>query len=157
MDWASIGSRDAVLAICANWRIDFEQAEAHLLARQLQGAEDEHGAGGAGEEEGGEEDEEAEDDGVIPMPGQELITLGAALVGSGEEGFGDGAAAEAMFGTYLSAMLRLPDERVLVADSGNRRIRVLSADLQQVSTVAGVGGLGHRDGSAAQAQFFNGP
>jgi hypothetical protein len=30
---------------------------------------------------------------------------------------------------------------------------VLSADLQQVSTVAGDGGQGHRDGAAAQAQF----
>jgi hypothetical protein len=42
---------------------------------------------------------------------------------------------------------------VLVADEGNHRIRVLSADLQQVSTVAGDGGRGHRDGAAAQAQF----
>jgi hypothetical protein len=33
-----IGSRDAVLAICANWRIDFAQAEDCLLARRLQGA-----------------------------------------------------------------------------------------------------------------------
>ena len=41
----------------------------------------------------------------------------------------------------------------MVADEDNQRIRVLSADLQQVSTVAGDGGYGHRDGAAAQAQF----
>jgi hypothetical protein len=53
----------------------------------------------------------------------------------------------------VGAMLQLPDGHVLVADSGNNRIRMLSADLQQVSTVAGDGGQGHRDGAAAQAQF----
>ena len=42
---------------------------------------------------------------------------------------------------------------MLVADCGNDRIRVLSADLQQVSTVAGDGEQGHRDGAAAQVQF----
>jgi glucose/arabinose dehydrogenase len=42
---------------------------------------------------------------------------------------------------------------VLVTDFFNHRIRVLSADLQQVSTVAGDGTEGHRDGAAAQAQF----
>ena len=53
----------------------------------------------------------------------------------------------------VSAMLHLPDGRVLLSDFGNRRLRVLSADLQQVSTVAGDGGEAHRDGAAAQAQF----
>jgi hypothetical protein len=42
---------------------------------------------------------------------------------------------------------------VLVADHFNHRIRVLSADLQQVTTVAGDGEEGHRDGAAAQARF----
>jgi hypothetical protein len=42
---------------------------------------------------------------------------------------------------------------VLVADFNNKRIRMLSADLQQVSTMAGDGEGGHRDGAAAQAQF----
>ena len=46
----------------------------------------------------------------------------------------------------------LPDGRVLVADTGN--ISVLSADLHEVSTVAGDGTVGHRDGAVAQAQFF---
>ena len=53
---------------------------------------------------------------------------------------------------------------MLVADTYNNRIRMLSADLQQVSTVAGDSSFylslgvwfavgGHRDGAAAQAQF----
>jgi hypothetical protein len=47
----------------------------------------------------------------------------------------------------------LTDGRVLVSDSFNNRIRLLSADLQQVSTVAGNGEEEHRDGAAAQAQI----
>jgi hypothetical protein len=43
---------------------------------------------------------------------------------------------------------------VLVADSDNNRNRMLSADLQQVSTVAGDGEDGQRDGAAAQAQIY---
>jgi uncharacterized protein affecting Mg2+/Co2+ transport len=74
------------------------------------------------------------------------------VAGDGEHGHQDGAAAAAMV-NGVNAMLTLPDGRVLVADSGNNRIRVLSADLQQVSTVAGAGEAGHQDGAAAQAQF----
>jgi hypothetical protein len=51
-------------------------------------------------------------------------------------------------------MLQLPDGCVLVVDQWNNRIRMLSADLQQVSTVAGDDVCGHRDGAVAQAQFF---
>jgi hypothetical protein len=38
MDWGALGSRDAVLAICEHFGIDFAQARDHLLARQLQQA-----------------------------------------------------------------------------------------------------------------------
>jgi hypothetical protein len=89
---------------------------------------------------------------MIPMPGQDLVSAGAMVVGTGEGGFQDGAATAAMF-RWVPAMLHLPDSRVLVADGTNHRIRVLSADLQQVSTVAGDGEEGHLDGIAAQAQF----
>ena len=51
----------------------------------------------------------------------------------------------------MTVTLYLPDGRVLLSD--HHRIRVLSADLQQVRTVAGDGEEGHRDGAAAQAQF----
>jgi len=89
---------------------------------------------------------------IVPMPGQGLVRVSAMVMGTGERGFQDGAAAAARF-NLLAAMLHLPDGRVLLSDFGNNRIRVLSADLQQVSTVAGAGGQGHRDGAAAQAQF----
>jgi hypothetical protein len=42
---------------------------------------------------------------------------------------------------------------VLVTDVNHHSIRVLSVDLQQVSTVAGDGEEGQRNGAAAQAQF----
>ena len=56
---------------------------------------------------------------------------------------------QARFGA-LCGLAVLADGRVLVADFTNR-IRLLSADLEQVSTVAGNGAWGGRDGAAAQA------
>jgi WD40 repeat protein len=115
-----------------------------------QGSKAEDGAQqGAGEED---EDEGVADDAVIPMPGRELITVDAAVVGTGEVALRDGVV-KAMFGYFMAAMLFLPDGCVLVTDTVNHRIRVLSGDLQQVSTVAGDGDEGHRDGAAAQARF----
>jgi hypothetical protein len=76
----------------------------------------------------------------------------STVAGDGEQGHRDGAAAQAQF-RCPSGLALLPDGRVLVVDQWNHRIRVLSADLQQVSTVAGDGEGGHRDGAAAQAQF----
>jgi hypothetical protein len=76
----------------------------------------------------------------------------STVAGDGTEGHLDGAAAQAQF-RCPSGLALLTDGRVLVSDSFNNRIRVLSADLQQVSTVAGGGGRGHRDGAAAQARF----
>jgi glucose/arabinose dehydrogenase len=148
MDWGALGSRDAVLAICEHFGIDFAQARDHLFARQLQQAEE---RAAAAEEVEGEEEEEEEDQ-IIPMPGQDLVSVSATAVGSGVWGFQDGAAAAARF-NHVAAMLHLPDSRLLVADYENHRIRMLSADLQQVSTVAGDGEGGHRDGAAGQAQF----
>jgi len=75
----------------------------------------------------------------------------STVAGDGERGHRDGAAAQAQF-NCPSGLALLTDGRVLVADDDNHRVRVLSADLQQVSTVAGGGG-GDRDGAAAQAQF----
>ena len=69
------------------------------------------------------------------------------MAGDGENGHRDGAAAQAQFNRPTDLAL-LPDSRVLVADQNNQRIRLLSADLQQViqvSTVAGDGEWGHRD------------
>merc|ERR1711965_1042895 len=69
------------------------------------------------------------------------------------EGHRNGAAAQARF-HYPMGLTLLPDGRVLVADFDNHRIRLLSADLQHVSTVAGDGTGRHRDGAAAQARFY---
>jgi WD40 repeat protein len=98
---------------------------------------------------------------IIPMTGQELVAV-SAIAGTGEEGHQDGTAAEAML-YAIDDLLLLSDGRVLLTDYNNRwvfnfedqggRIRVLSADLQQVTTVAGGGVDGHQDGAAAQAQF----
>jgi hypothetical protein len=102
------------------------------------------------EEEEGEEEEQAV---IIPMPGQVLVSVGAVVVSAGVHGFQDGAAAAARFGAICDAV---PDRRARAgADYSNHRICVLSADLQQVSTVAGDGEEGHRDGAAAQPQFLH--
>jgi len=203
MDWAAIGSRDAVRAVCARFRVDYAQAEAHLLGQQQRGQAAEEraevllvddGAGGAGrlaatitqqteKQEDDEEEEEEEEGGainnlesggIIPMLGQDLVSVCATVGGgtrgevicldgtthgTGEEGgcVVDGPVAVAQFGGIM-AMLQLPDGRVLVADAGDLDgggcLRVLSADLQQVRTVAGNGEQGHRDGAAATAQFM---
>ena len=64
----------------------------------------------------------------------------ATVAGDGERGHRDGAAAQAQF-NCPGGLALLPDGRVLVTDEGNQRIRMLSADLQQVSTLTNVGEL----------------
>ena len=159
MDWDAAHARDVAQALAEHYGFPFAEATDFLWGRQLRQAEQ----AGAQPQNGEDEDEEVQDaeqwgEGeeeeeavIIPMLGQELVIV-SMTVGTGEYGFHDGAAAEAMFRTVY-AMLCLPDGRVLVADMGNHRIRLLSADLQQVSTVAGDGVTGHRDGTAAQARF----
>ena len=58
----------------------------------------------------------------------------STVAGDGEDGHRDGAAAQARF-HYPDGLALLPDGRVLVADAGNGCIRMLSADLQDVSTL----------------------
>jgi hypothetical protein len=168
-DWARCDAEAVVAVLSVRYR--FSRANAVQLLRDKgilrQRAEhddddddvEEAEAWGSDEEHEEDEEEDGEDEGlaaIIPMPGQDLVSVGAMVVGTGgwQGGFQDGAAAAAMF-NGVNAMLKLPDGRVLVADSGNNRIRMLSADLQQVSTVAGDGGWGHRDGGAVQAQFHS--
>jgi glucose/arabinose dehydrogenase len=89
----------------------------------------------------------------ICMLSADLQQVSTVAVGGGY-GHRDGAAAQARFNDPCGLTL-LPDGCVLVADEENHRIRMLSADLQQVSTVAGDGGDGYRDGTAVQAQFYH--
>jgi hypothetical protein len=77
----------------------------------------------------------------------------STVAGGQTSGYRDGAAiAQARF-HWPCALELMPDGRVLIADTNGNRIRMLSADLQHVSTVAGNGERGHRDGLAAMAQL----
>jgi glucose/arabinose dehydrogenase len=165
--WANCDAKAVVAALSARYR--FSRANAVQLLRDEGSlrprAEAEHDDDDdveeaeewGREEEGGEEERQRQQVAELrlelaadaqrvlerefspwPMPGQEFVSVGAVVVGTGDDGFQDGAAAAAMFGC-ISAMLHLPDGRVLVVEWENHSIRMLSADLQQVSTVAGVG------------------
>lgn len=86
---------------------------------------------------------------VLTAEGQVLT-----LAGSGTEGWRDGPAAEAAFQTPSGLALDAAGN-LYVADTGNHRIRKITP-AGQVSTLAGDGQPGHRDGPAEQARF-NGP
>ena len=75
--------------------------------------------------------------------------------GDGISGFADGSTATARFNTPVDVALA-PDGRLFVADSNNHRIRVISAD-GTVSTYAGDGNRGNRNGSSALAARFDTP
>lgn len=63
----------------------------------------------------------------------------------------DGNALDARFDTPLDIAF-LPDGRLVIADSFNDRIRLLSADLQEVSTLVG-STTGYQDGGLDEALF----
>lgn len=72
-------------------------------------------------------------------------------VAGGAEGFADGAGAAASFSTP-SALALDAAGNLYVADTGNNRVRRVTPE-GVVSTIAGDGTAGFRDGPAAQAQF----
>jgi ABC-type branched-subunit amino acid transport system substrate-binding protein len=75
----------------------------------------------------------------------------STLAGTGAPGYADGPGSTAQFSGPES--LDVDDKgNVYVADSANQRIRVIWPD-GTVSTLAGVGEAGYRDGPATQAQF----
>ena len=110
-DWARCDAEAVVAALSARYR--FSRANAVQLLRDegilRPRAEAEHEADddveeaeewGSEEEDEEDEEEDGEDGGlavIIPMPGQDLVSVGAMVVGTGEWGFQDGAAAAAMF------------------------------------------------------------
>jgi sugar lactone lactonase YvrE len=72
-------------------------------------------------------------------------------VAGSTEGFADGDALEAQFNTPSGIAID-KDGNVVIADTSNNRIRKLSSD-GRVSTVAGSGVAGFKDGAASGAQF----
>ncbi len=73
-------------------------------------------------------------------------------IAGSEEGFRDGDALRAQFNTPSGIAIDRKGN-VIIADTSNNRIRKLSADGRTVSTIAGSGVVGFRDGQAAQAEF----
>ena len=69
----------------------------------------------------------------------------------GDEGFQDGQGAAARFNTP-SALAIDADGNLYVADTGNHAIRKVTPD-GTVTTIAGSGAAGYKDGQAAQAEF----
>jgi NHL repeat. len=76
----------------------------------------------------------------------------SVLAGSGCPGFADGQGARAAFNSPYGLVVA-PDGRIIVADSGNGRIRVLDLD-GNVTTLAGGDTLGTNDGLASKALFY---
>jgi|GEM_PF-4580333 sugar lactone lactonase YvrE len=76
----------------------------------------------------------------------------AVLAGSGCPGFADGQGARAAFNSPYGLVVA-PDGRIIVADSGNGRIRVLDLN-GNVTTLAGGDTLGTNDGPASKALFY---
>jgi|GEM_PF-1100751 len=68
----------------------------------------------------------------------------------GEKGFKDGPAGEAYFNSP-HALAFLPDKSIVVADIGNARIRLIKEGM--VSTIAGTGESGQKDGDPLRSTF----
>jgi sugar lactone lactonase YvrE len=77
---------------------------------------------------------------------------GVKTIAGSDEGFRDGDALRAQFNTPSGIAIDKAGS-IIIADTSNNRIRKLSADARTVSTIAGSGAAGFKDGPAAEAQF----
>ncbi len=78
----------------------------------------------------------------------------STLAGTGEPGFTDGSAAKAQFCGIAVSLAIDPAGNLIIADGGNHRIRLIAPN-GVVSTLAGTGEPGYKDGPVNQAQFKN--
>ncbi len=76
-----------------------------------------------------------------------------ATIAGSSRGFADGAGREAKFDTPLGIAIWL--DKLVVADSGNRRIRLVALHGGDVTTLAGSGDADLRDGSLSEAAFVS--
>lgn len=77
----------------------------------------------------------------------------AAVAGNGYAGYMDGPGAQAQFAGPTGIAVT-GNGRIIVADTGSNRIRMIGTDPQHtVTTIAGNGDLGLRDGDGVQAMF----
>ena len=73
-------------------------------------------------------------------------------IAGANEGFADGNALQAQFNTPSGIAIDNVGN-IIIADTSNNRIRKLSSDGTKVSTIAGSGVAGFKDGRAGEAQF----
>jgi sugar lactone lactonase YvrE len=73
-------------------------------------------------------------------------------IAGSSEGFADGNALRAQFNTPSGIAIDRAGN-IIIADTSNNRIRKLSTDGTKVSTIAGSGVAGFKDGRAGEAQF----
>ncbi|MHA1575160.1 MAG: hypothetical protein ACTSXL_03350 [Alphaproteobacteria bacterium] len=74
------------------------------------------------------------------------------LAGSGEKGFKNGIGKEALFNSIHSLAIDV-DGNILACDIANNRIRKITPE-GRVTTLAGTGAWGHKDGKASDAEFL---
>ena len=72
-------------------------------------------------------------------------------IAGSDEGFADGNALEAKFNTPSGIAID-QDDNIIIADTSNHRIRKLD-NKGQVTTIAGTGAVGFKDGAASEAMF----
>ncbi len=94
---------------------------------------------------------------VLDMYNQRLKTIQNDVVqtiaGGNGQGFAEGPALDSAF-NYPTDILGAPTGGYYIADSGNHRIRHLSADQSTMTTLIGTGVQGYVDGPAATAQLY---